>query len=986
MPQAIIAHIAGALFTAGFAMTAIFVAKFGTLLILAGGMAYSANRARKAKRDARDQFNAAQVDRMVNISSALAPRELVMGRVRKGGAVFYRASTGTNLKDLYVAIALAGHEIDAVESIYLNDVLVTLDGSGFAITDPYNATITTTGTTTFGGPYTATLVADSIQTIYVQSGEDPVASGNVSYQYTTAFSNAQIFTHLGAAGQTASPELLAAFPVDWVSANTVEGCAYLVAKFTYSETSFPSGVPNVTAVIRGAKLFDPRDSTTVWSENPALMMRHVYAHAKFGKATITAAEDVRFTAAANACDTSTVYTVASVAQDARALYKASIVLPFGGSAESAFDDLSQAMGGSWAFAGGEIYLKAGVFTASVMTMVDADLAVIQRSGASETQSPIKISVHRERAAKFNTVKVSIWDHAQDYKQVALTPLVGSALLTRDGVELVQEISYPAIGYAPQALHVAGIMMRDARDPLTIELPFKLRAYPLELFDTVAVTLSRYGWTDKTFMILGRTWDASGALMLTLKETTASITQMDAGFSAQGFASNTNLPDPWLVEKVGALAFSSGTAELIKQLDGTVTSRMRITWPASTDISVTQAGRIEVQYRLSDSTGAWASLFAQGDDTQVVTSEVEDNKYYLIRARAKTTLAISDWNLQVQHQVLGKSELPPAFDTFLVLAQPDGTRQYNFSYTGAAPVDWAGGAIRYLEGTHASPDWDAMTLLQDGKTYYTASPVEINAPLSGTYTFAVKSVDTSGLFSAYLLKTITLGARRIGSVFDEFFEHTEGWTGTKTGCQLQDGILQSIDTTTWATAPATWADFTRWNFAPTSPIYYETPGRDLGAQIVGGIDSTSDADGTVVIEIATSTDGATWSGWSDPSAQFNSRYIKLRISVTATGPLPVPVIRTWSYVVTSPLKTEYLNDVDISALTGSFRIGVGDIRIPLVGVYTVIKHTTVTIQDSAAGAWVATRIDQTLTYGPRWQFRYNGTLTDPALVDFLIEGF
>jgi hypothetical protein len=97
--------------------------------------------------------------------------------------------------------------------------------------------------------------------------------------------------------------------------------AYLICEFDYDETAFPSGLPNVSAIIRGAKLYDPRTATTVWSENPALMVRHVLTHPQFGKRTsMTAAEDARITAAANACDASTVYTVDGVAQTARALY------------------------------------------------------------------------------------------------------------------------------------------------------------------------------------------------------------------------------------------------------------------------------------------------------------------------------------------------------------------------------------------------------------------------------------------------------------------------------------------------------------------------------------------------------------------------------------------------------------------------------------------------------------------------------------------
>ena len=66
-----------------------------TAAMLAGGLAYSASQKRKAERLARAQYNAAQVDRLANVVTTVAPRELVLGRVRKGGPVFFRASTDT---------------------------------------------------------------------------------------------------------------------------------------------------------------------------------------------------------------------------------------------------------------------------------------------------------------------------------------------------------------------------------------------------------------------------------------------------------------------------------------------------------------------------------------------------------------------------------------------------------------------------------------------------------------------------------------------------------------------------------------------------------------------------------------------------------------------------------------------------------------------------------------------------------------------------
>lgn len=687
MPQAIVAAAAwiGSTLFAGTAVGAFLMLGVTTgmasAVLLIGGLAYSSAKARQAKQQAKDQYNAAQVDRLVNISSAVAPRELVLGRVRKGGTVIYKASTGSVNRSMFVVIALAAHEVDAIEQIYLNDVLVDVNVDGGVTTAPY----------------------------WRETNEwGPAAS------YLT------ITKHLGQPGQTVDPQLLAAFPADWSAANTLTGIAYLVVKGFYAETAFPSGFPNVTAVVRGAKLYDPRTGLTVWSENPALMLRHVYSHAKFGKASVTAAEDTRIIAAANACDSSVSYGGAA----ACALYRAALVLPFGTAAKSAFDDLAQAMGGSWAYMGGALYLKAGVYTSPVLTLTDADLAVIQRNGAAEAQQPIAIAVHKERAQKFNTVKASIWDQAQDYKQVSLTPLAGSALVARDGVELVQEVTFPAIGYAAQALHVAGVMMRDARDPLMIELPCKLSVYHLELFDNVAVTLPRYGWLAKVFTVLGRTWNSDGSLQLTLKETSAAITQMDATFAAQGFASNTNLPKPWEVATVGALTLTSGTAELLLQADGTVTSRMRVTWPVIYDQAVLQSGQVEVQYRRADYAGEWSVLTAPGADTSIVTEAVQDRVLYHVRARAKTRTGIGAWTATVLHQVIGKTA-PPLDVAGLAYTLTD--LSVTFGYTPSSEADYAGTVVRV------------------GASWATGVPVSAAwlLPAAGTYTAWAKHLDTSG---------------------------------------------------------------------------------------------------------------------------------------------------------------------------------------------------------------------------------------------------
>ena len=89
---------------------------------------------------------------------------------------------------------------------------------------------------------------------------------------------------------------------------------------------------------------------------------------------------------------------------------------------------------------------------------------------------------------------------------------------------------------------------------------------------------------------------------------------------------------------------------------------------------------------------------------------------------------------------------------------------------------------------------------------------------------------------------------------------------------------------------------------------------------------------------------------------------------------------------TPIASEYLNDQDISTYTGVYRIGVGDVRIPLANSYALLKRIAVpAIQDNRPGWDAPVRYDNTLAPTPRFRFTLAGVLTDPQKVDFLVEG-
>ena len=78
---------------------------------------------------------------LVNSSAAAAPHDIVYGAVRKGGVRTYVEATGDANKYLHMILVLAGHELAGIDDIYLNDDIVTLDGSGFVTSGNWDSKI-----------------------------------------------------------------------------------------------------------------------------------------------------------------------------------------------------------------------------------------------------------------------------------------------------------------------------------------------------------------------------------------------------------------------------------------------------------------------------------------------------------------------------------------------------------------------------------------------------------------------------------------------------------------------------------------------------------------------------------------------------------------------------------------------------------------------------------------------------------------------------
>lgn len=108
--------------------------------------------------------------------------------------------------------------------------------------------------------------------------------------------------HLGAPDQVADPLAVSNIP-GWTNDHTLAGIAYLYLILTKDQDVYPNGVENITAIVEGPTLYDPRIQGLRWSTNIALFAHDFIRNDRYGFAAFAEdVNDVNISAQANICD------------------------------------------------------------------------------------------------------------------------------------------------------------------------------------------------------------------------------------------------------------------------------------------------------------------------------------------------------------------------------------------------------------------------------------------------------------------------------------------------------------------------------------------------------------------------------------------------------------------------------------------------------------------------------------------------------------
>ena len=453
-------------------------------------------------------------------SGSALDHQIIYGTARVGGVRIYDTSTGTNNNFLHRIMAFAGHEITSYDQIYLNDEVVTIDGSG-NVTSParYNG--------------------------YVR-----------------------IKRYYGTAAQTADADLIAdtASSTDgkWTSNHRLRGIAYVYVRFQYDADVFPNGIPVVSATIRGRKVYDPRTGLTVFSNNPALCMRD-YLTAPFGFAQPSSRiSDTQVTTAANVCDE-------LVSGNKRYTCDGSFVTSF--APNQVLSDLLTSMGGLLWYSQGKWRMKAAKYVTPTITLSESDL----RSG-------ISLSTRHSRRANFNTIKGTFKGAESDWQEADYPSITDSVYLTADNnIVSTLDFPLPYTTSSVTAQRIANIALRRNREQLTFSASFGLAALAVEVGDFVYINNTRFGWSSKPFEVTNWSFGLVEGLDLQIQMTLREIDpDVFTSVSPAVFENNnTNLPSAFYTEPLG-LTLTSEVRVVNENVNDVIVVNVTATQPVNVE--------------------------------------------------------------------------------------------------------------------------------------------------------------------------------------------------------------------------------------------------------------------------------------------------------------------------------------------------------------------------------------------------------------------
>lgn len=633
MPQVLLGAVAGLTAVFGSGIAAAFGITAGYALSLGIGAAAFATIGYGIKRsiDVKDPsaFDPG-TNYQVSIRNTLAPRNIVYGKAKVGGSIAYGNSAGTGGREIYLAVAHTGHEVDSFLKWFIDDRVIDVSDVDVAGDGSVDGDTAATG-----------------------HGISPFGGTPVAY----------LGGHLGTAGQTVDAFLDAAF-TEWTANHRARGCAYTVLRADLlatpgAEVRWDGGPPqNLAALIKGKKVYDPRadatfvgavygagsgtqrlatPSTWAWSDNPALCVADYMIDTDLGPGWATARIDYDSVAvAAAACDVAVAIPTATTEKR----FTCNGVLTTAADYQSNLEALCSS-GVRLRYYKGQWHVFANVYEAPSFAFDESDLI-----------GDVDFQAEPEFEDRYNLIKGAYFDPLRKYELSPFIEVSSALKATRDdNEELPKEIRLPFTNseYMAQRLGFRHVAQAEQTGIAILRLGYQ--AIDVRVGDVISQTVGELSWASKVFRVVGWTHIDFQGVELKVKEdsSTAYADPAEIDYGTRTAAGTIVFPHVLGTVDTGYITASAATEVVSAQVTGPIDTvpafastesetivSVSMTVDESTDIiEISASGRSErlisgvpgtqatyfaLEYRVN--AGAWTNI------TSVTKSAAADTPFAL----------------------------------------------------------------------------------------------------------------------------------------------------------------------------------------------------------------------------------------------------------------------------------------------------------------------------------------------------------------------
>jgi uncharacterized coiled-coil protein SlyX len=603
--------------------------------VITAGASYI--QAKKAQKKAKEMTEGVEA----NIESNSKELPVIYGERRVGGTrVYIDTSRDRKHKYLYMVLAMSEGEVESISDIKIDDIPIT--DSRF-ITSGSKQNLWYDVFTGTDNQTVSTLIKDGVR----YDNREDVWNDPYS-QYHDVDANIPDINY------------------PWSNSHRLQGVAYLALKFKWDEKAY-TGIPSVTAVVKGRKVYDPRTQTTEWSDNPALCIRDYLTNTRYGKGLpASAIDDVAFSQAATDCESFTVSPFNGSATNHQLFTMNHVV----DTSKKILENLNDMLLSCRAF----LPYSKGVYSLRIDQPSESVLSI----GADQIISGIAIAGNKKED-RFNQVKVNFFNKALNYKEdQAIYPETNSTLyqtyLAEDDNEpLIDEVDIFSLNNFYSAREMARLILERSRQNSTISFNGTSELVNLEVGEVVSITHPTPAWTNKLFQVQEVALNFDGTVNVTCIEYDAALYTYDTPDEEQPFI-GSRLPDPNQVDPITSLSVSTGS---YIENDGKSIGYIDASWSAPEDELVDRY-EIKFEYNSREEVIEIASTEYRFKPTQGGAS-------YLVSVRAVNGLGIrSEWVSSASVVAVNDTIAPSAPTSIDVTA---GFKQIELSWVNPTDNDF-----------------------------------------------------------------------------------------------------------------------------------------------------------------------------------------------------------------------------------------------------------------------------------------------------------